>query len=196
MKKLLAAFEKVRSKGHDQLLRVTRFELKESGLDVRLSGSGLGAWDIECKGVRRFQVVYEWPWTEFLSVSQSHPVLWEDVAPRGVLSFHGPVKNPGELLLRLFNAHGRVTEGCIPVERYFSSSMPLVDLLGGGFGEVATGPVPVLEEYKRELIGYGVKASIMVTQRPSPTELQALLVGRSYVVAERFAATEFDSRST
>ena len=188
MNEFLQAVAEAHAAGKDQLLRVVHFELRGRDLVVRVRGEDLGEWEVTCTGIGRYVISNSWSWGESLEVADDHPLLWEDSAAWGRLAFHGDVGNPVRVVIELLGAHRRATRGLIPFERYWVRSLPPWELLAGRYGEIAHGPLPLIEVYQQVIDRHGVTSAITAS-RPAPAEHpRVLVIGPSYIIAQGFAA--------
>ena len=188
MNELLQAVAEAHAAGRDQLLRVVRFDLRGRDLVLRVKGEDVGEWEVACTGVGRYVVANAGPVAESVEVSGDHPLLWEDNAAWGRLSFHGDVGNPVRVVIELLGAHRRATRGLIPFERYFTRNLPPWELLASRYGEIAHGPLPIVELYQQIIERHHV-ASAIAPSRPAPDRHPSVLVlGATYVIADGFAA--------
>jgi hypothetical protein len=189
MNDLLQAVAEAHAAGKDQLLRAVRFALRGRDLVVLVRGEDVGDWEVTCAGVGRYVISNAGPWTESLLVTDDHPLLWEDCTAWGRLAFHGDVGNPVRVMIELLGAHRRATRGLVSFERYWTRGQPPWELLAGRYGEVAHGPLPLLEVYKQVIDRFHV-ASAITPSRPAPEGHSSVLVmGATYIIANTFAAT-------
>jgi hypothetical protein len=188
MNDLLQAFAEAHGAGKDQLLRIVHFARQDRDLVVRLRGEDVGEWEVTCSGVGRYVVTNAWPHGDSLELAGEHPLLWEDTAAWGRLSFHGDVGNPVRVVIELLGAHRRATRGLIPFERYWARSQPPWELLAGRYGELAHGPQPMLEVYQQVIDRHHVTTAI-APSRPAPEgRPRVLVIGGTSIIAESFAA--------
>ena len=188
MQDLLQAFALAQAAGEDQLLRVVHFEQRDRDLLVRVRGEDLGDWDVTCSGACRWVISNAWPWGESLEVAEDHPLLWEDCTAWGGLSFHGDVGNPVRVVIELLSVHRRATRGLIPFERYWTRGVPPWELLAGRYGELAQGPMPLIQVYKQVIDRNRAASAIREVRPASDRRLQILVIGPTHIVAEGFAA--------
>lgn len=189
MNELLQAVAEAHAVGKDQLLRVVHFEARGRDLVVRVRGEDVGEWEVTCAGVGRYVISNSGPWTESLLVTDDHPLLWEDGAAWGRLSFHGDVGNPVRVVIELLGAHRRATRGLVPFERYWTRGVPPWELLAGRYGEIAHGPQPLIEVYQQVIDRFHVTSAIAAS-RPAPAGHPRILVmGATYIIADSFTAT-------
>ncbi len=188
MNELLQAVAEAHATGEDQLLRVIRFEQRGRDLVLRVKGEDLGEWDVTCGGVGRYVISNCWPWAESLELAEEHPLLWEDCTAWGRLTFHGDVGNPVRVVIELLGAHRRATRGLVPFERYWTRGLPPWELLAGRYGEVAHGPVPLVEVYQQVIDRYHVASAITESHAAPDRHPKILVMGPTYVIADGFSA--------
>jgi hypothetical protein len=188
MNEFLETVASAHAAGRDQLLRVVHFELRGRDLVLRVKGEDVGEWEVACTGVGRYAIASAGPLTESVEVAADHPLLWEDTAAWGRLSFHGDVGNPVRVVIELLGAHRRATHGLIPFERYFTRNQPPWELLASRYGEIAHGPMPIIELYQQIIERYHVTSAV-TPSRPAPERHPSILVmGATFVIADGFAA--------
>lgn len=161
-------------------------------------------WSVSARGVREHRIALGWNFD--LSLREDHPLLWPHAGPRASMYFTGRPSSPAEAAGRLWLRHHLETEGWLPFERFLNAELPLAELLDGGAGLLAAGPVRLLRAYGAELDGLGVAWSIagegpprvwdqtpsarLNETRPLPEgkAFRVLTLGDSYVVAAEFTA--------
>ena len=191
MNELLQAFAEAHAAGQDQLLRVVHFEAHGRDLVVRLKGEDIGDWEVTCTRVGRYVVSNAATRGDSLEVADEHPLLWEDCAAWGRLSFHGDVGNPVRVVIELLAAHRRATRGLVPFERYWTRSLPPWELLAGRYGELAHGPMPLIQVYQQVIDRQGVTSAIAAS-RPAPEGHPRIIVmGATSIIADGFAARRY-----
>jgi|WetSurMetagenome_2_1015567.scaffolds.fasta_scaffold226004_1 hypothetical protein len=188
MNELLQNFAEAHAAGKDQLLRVVHFEAVGRDLVVRVRGEDIGEWAVTCTSVGRYVVSNAGTRGDSLELAAEHPLLWEDCAGWGRLSFHGDVGNPVRVVIELLAAHRRATRGLIPFERYWMRSQPPWELLAGRYGELAHGPLPLIEVYQQVIDRQGVTSAISPSRPAAEGHPRVLVIGATSIIAEGFAA--------
>jgi hypothetical protein len=153
-------------------------------------------WRVECFGVRDHLLRGEF---FGLQVVSEHPVLLPFAEQVTDLHFYSASPNPMATVGALFERHRELVGSWIPFER-FLNDLPkgLSQLLAASSGQLASGPVSLLEAYSRVLGEHGIRSSMLPSRPPkfwdgekwvvSSSPLRALIFESSYVVAERFDA--------
>lgn len=160
-------------------------------------GSEEQHWRIECSGVRDFQLRGEF--SDGLCVISEHPVLLPFAEQVTDLYFYSASPNPMATVGALLESHREIVGSWIPFER-FLNVLPkrLSQLLTASSGQLASGPVSLMEAYSRVLGEHGIHSSMLPNRSPafwdgekwvvSSAPLRALILEDSYVVAEKFDA--------
>lgn len=154
-------------------------------------------WQIECSGVRDYFLRGEF--SGELRVVSEHPVLLSFTEQVTDLHFYNASPNPMATVGALFERHREIVGSWIPFE-HFLNVLPkkLSQLLEASSGQLASGPVSLMEAYSHVLGEHGVRSSMLPSRPPqfwdgekwvvSSIPLRVLILERSYVVAERFDA--------
>jgi hypothetical protein len=134
-------------------------------------------------------------------IHEDHPALVPLTAERAELYFRGSPEDPDDVGRRLHAAHERVVGPYLRFEKCVNANLPLAELLRGGHGQIASGPLPVLDAYARVLETHNVSVrmvgrapartwdEVAMRYRDLPTRLRVLDLGESFVVAQRFTLT-------
>ena len=154
-------------------------------------------WRIDCAGVQRFEL-YE-DWIDTVDTASEHPLLWDFTEPVVALHFYGPAGDPLAVVGALYERHRALAENWIPFQRYLNPFPGGTSaLLRSSSGEFASGPARLVSAYAEVLAEHRVGCSHL-PPRPAtiwkdqqwvaPPPLRALLLDRSFVVAETFSAS-------
>lgn len=153
-------------------------------------------WAITCSAMEANKIVlgsFDQPLLSY----DDHPLLWPYTKPVVSLCFHRRDSiEAGDVISKLYEQHHEIAKGEIPFSEYLNSLLPLSALLGGQGGQLAEGPEPLILGYETILRDIGFSTST-ITREPmvfKPKEfwttpkpnLQLLLLGKSYVIAQRF----------
>ncbi|HTV25425.1 MAG TPA: hypothetical protein VMG12_42310 [Polyangiaceae bacterium] len=114
-------------------------------------------------------------------LAASHPVLAEHREPWLELYFDGKPSDAGALELAVASAVERASDGWRGLERYRNPSAPLAD----GYGLLLRAPQSVTLAVRGELERAGLACSLVESREPRAGS-QALLLGRSFIVADAF----------
>ena len=182
--------------------RLVAFEESEAGIALILmvdlgDDSPNQRWRLDCAGVQRFELHDEW--IDMLETATEHPVLWDFTEPVVAAHFYGPARDPLAVVGRLYERHRALAEDWIPFHRYLNPFPGGTSaLLQSTSGQLASGPARLISGYIEALAEHHV-ASSTLAPRPAtvwngqqwvaPPALQALLLNRSFVVAETFSAS-------
>lgn len=131
-----------------------------------------------------------------IEILKDHPVLWPYNYSTVQLYFNGSTSSPEKIIVQLYEKHQQVTNAWIPFHQYFNPELPLRKLLMSSHGLLANGPTILLKEYADIVVAAGITVS-MGTETPRlywngearvpyPEGLKAVIIGNSYVVAEKF----------
>ena len=184
-------------------LEVTRITWTEGDavLDLKLNraNSPPAGWRVRCHETRcnRFdgslcRINFE--------VVEDHVVLLPHSQPHVELYFSSSPADPDALVGQLIEAHRKMVGDWLSPFAYFNASPMhrLSELLGGGFGKLADGPLPLIERYRSVLETAGVRSSTPPARPPVYRKndswveevgpLFALFMDDSYVVARSFTA--------
>jgi hypothetical protein len=153
-------------------------------------------WRVDCFGVREHLLRGEFSGLQIVS---EHPVLLPFTEQVTDLYFYSASPNPMATVGALFERHRDLVGSWIPFERFLNVvTKGLSPLLAASSGQLASGPVSLMEAYSSVLGEYGVRSSMLPSRPPkfwdgekwlvSSIPLRALVFESSYVVAERFDA--------
>jgi hypothetical protein len=127
----------------------------------------------------------------------SHPVLRQHIDAHGDLIFTGACRDVSAVVGQLWAAHHQVSQGWIPFERYLNRMATFDQILGGGHGKLASGPLFLLDAYAEVLRSSGCSISPFLEHpprvwesgawRPQSNRLSMLRVGHSFIAAETFS---------
>jgi hypothetical protein len=157
-------------------------------LNVRLAGSGSRTWDrtIRADGVVRW--VASSSRFDRAGLHAEHPGLLPYTDDFGGLSFRGRAEDPPRLAHALRAAHEEVAGRYVSFESVVNAFLGVEALLELGFGQLANGPVTLLQRYAEVAEAHGVSTRLTLTG-PGRDGLCLLELGETYVVAERFTAS-------
>jgi hypothetical protein len=165
-------------------------------LDLNLGGDTdvHQVWEIECKGVLEHQISLG-PCDEF-SLHRDHVLLWPYIYPCSSVSFYGEAKNHLAVVEALLKQHVRLVGDGIPFDRFMNGNP--VEMVGGRYGMLADGPMPLMESYVKVLESFGISSNT-TEPRPAPytnDELSGLAEVGVLILKKRcyFVATDFIAR--
>lgn len=184
--------------------RFVSVERTSGGLQLRLAlipggGGDEQPWCIQCVGAHGHRLHGEF--AQSLEVASEHPVLLPFTEPVTDLYFSSPAPNPPAAVGALWERHRQLVGSWLPFEQ-FVNAVPkgLAALLAASSGQLAAGPVSLMQAYAEVLTEHGVRSSMLPPHPPRrwdgerwvgpASRLHALVFGTSYVVAERFDAGE------
>lgn len=159
---------------------------------------GVAHWRVRAHGVRALQLCHTPTCSGNLSLDGEHPLLLPHTAPSSTLFVRHAPRDGGRLLGDLWRAHHRLVGGWIKPDAYLNAAYGLGSegRIGGGMGQLAQGPRPLLEAYAAVAQEHGMEPSL-VGDHPAmfhdgtawveqTAPLFVLLVDASWIVAERF----------
>jgi hypothetical protein len=106
-----------------------------------------------------------------------HPLLWEYNEAHANLYFSSAPPNPFELLGRLYTVHEKLFKGWRLPSAYIHAS---ADVLSGGHGQLAHGPVRAITAYK-DVVEPLVQYSVVSTYTPKENR-QLVLFDDSFII--------------
>lgn len=118
---------------------------------------------------------------------EEHPLLRHYTEPWCALYVSSTCAHPNELIGLLAECADRWSDGWRSIDRYLNPTVPASKLLSEGFGELATGPRPLLESLSRLLEDAGCAPSLLRQATSARRRLRVLLLDESYVIARQFA---------
>lgn len=180
----LARIEAIAWSGRDVTVRVR----PEDGFDPQRR---LGVWEVTCQDVQGVSVTD--PSGEIRALGDESPIVRQFVDSVADLTFYGRTADAQRTALRLLAAEQEATGGLLP---RLIHPQRAVELLSGGFGQLALGPSFVVAALHRVLVDAGIKATLSAP-RPRTEWLNATLrelrgpyfglkIGRTWFVAADF----------
>jgi hypothetical protein len=182
-------------------LRLTQAEWSEGILTLSLDVSSdedpdiHPCWQVVCSGVREDRLSLGY--AHDLQISNKHVLLWPHSARTSAISFYGRAENPSAVAGALYQRHWTLAGKWFPFHR-FLNSLPLTELIAGGFGMLAEGPEPLILAYEEVMRRHGFSTSHRDPMPPGywgvdgwlerKAALSVLILDESYIVAENFAA--------
>jgi hypothetical protein len=122
---------------------------------------------------------------EEITVRNDHPVMWDYSERHENIYFSEAPSNPYEIIGRLFEAHKAVMHDWRPFAKYLSASS---DVLTGGYGMLATGPVSLMTKYREATAGH--LGTYSVFARDPKNQYQTVFFDDYYVIAANFTIKE------
>ena len=132
-----------------------------------------------------------------VSLTTDHVVLWPHNQKQGDLYFNGTPSDPLSLLGALIESQRDAVGNWFPVDHFLNLPGRSAEILRGGHGLLAKGPVSLLDTYAHVLDNHGIKHSSLAPRdpvwwngdqwMPETEQLHALIVGDSFVVAPSFS---------
>jgi len=186
----------------DGWLSITSAEWERSTLtlttSVRLPDAAHHNFRIVCTDPRSHHIVAAGV-DDLVTLTADHVVLWPNTEQQGELYFNGAPNDPASLLGSLIETHLETVGRWYAVDYFLNLSGHATDVLRGGHGLLAKGPVPLLKAYAEVLDRHGASHSSPPYRDPvwwsdsqwipEREQLFALIVGESYVVAPTFLET-------
>ena len=151
-------------------------------------------WEIQIEGVREDLIKSEF--ANKLQLLDEHPLLWTYNQVETELYFSNRTEKPHELFVSIYEIHIRETRRWMELTKFINSKVSLIELCKSNSGQFARGPIKLMEKYGEELDKHKMSPSFYGRHNPKrwtdnqwveETEpLKVLIVGQSYVVAEKF----------
>ncbi|MBI1769216.1 MAG: hypothetical protein HYR67_12670 [Bacteroidetes bacterium] len=151
-------------------------------------------WEAQIKGVREEMIKAEM--SEKLELLEEHPLLWAYNQRQTNLYFSKPTSRSYELFANIYTIHNRETRNWIPLRKYINTHLSVLDLCKSTSGLFASGPIKLMEQYKKELEAHDMNPTIVGGHSPKrwlnghqvdETEIvQVLIIGDSYIIGEAF----------
>jgi hypothetical protein len=165
--------------------RITRLDYDESAITIDLEVGDEG-WEVVCKGVLEHCAEMGGGGIE---LRDSDPLLMPYHAQRASLSFRGAPQSVHAVIGAMWLAHNRHFGNCHRFGK-FLNNYPLDELLSGGFGQLADGPLPLIREYEAVLRTHGVDTFVHVwdSNPYGNRNAKLLVIGSGFVIAEEFSA--------
>ncbi len=136
-------------------------------------GDLVGRWEVQAVGaVARLIPVGEQVALNYHD--SDHPLLLPYAADRAHVSFTGKPNVPkAQVIGSLYSAHAAVVGDHIPLGQYMNSGYSgdppdrgIAELLDGGYGTLAHGPLPLVRAYADVLAEFGVRVAISEARQP------------------------------
>jgi hypothetical protein len=151
-------------------------------------------WEIQINGVRTNLIKSDF--ADRIELFEEHPLLWPYNQLQTSLYFGRPTKKPYELFEGLYRVHLQETKKWFSFDEYINANVPIIDLCKSATGLLASGPIKLLEAYKKELESHEMNPTIVGGHNPEHStnnqwiaekaQLKVLVIGDSYVVGETF----------
>ncbi|MFN0198630.1 MAG: hypothetical protein ACKVT0_17930 [Planctomycetaceae bacterium] len=166
---------------------------------VQISDAPPRVWSIHCGRPRSYRIL-ALENDDLVDLVNDHIVLWPHVQKQGELYFYGTPTDAFALLGELVEKHKEMVGNWFPFDLFLNLPGRVSDIFRSGHGLVAKGPVQLLDAYAKILDNHHIRHSMLppcdplfwdgVHWIPESPQLQALLIGESYVVAPSFHAKE------
>jgi len=183
-------------------LRLTQIEGTDDSTTLYLEMVGMESfnvqprWQLVCSGVRDDCLSLGYSYS--LQLSNNHVLLWPHTSRTTSLYFHGQCENPSSVVGALYERHWELAGIWIPFYKFLNTRLHMTKLIAGGAGMLADGPEPLVLAYEEVMGQFGFATSHLEPKVQlywngeawveEKTELWALMLDESYVVAENFVA--------
>jgi hypothetical protein len=151
-------------------------------------------WEVQITGVRAVSITSGF--SDKIDLFDEHPLLWPYNQFQTSLYFARSSKHPYQLFASIYHIHMQETKKWFPLEKFINGNIPIVDLCKSTSGLFASGPINLLEAYKRTLEIHEMNPTIVGGHNPEQrtnrrwvvenAKLKALVIGVSYVIGETF----------
>jgi hypothetical protein len=167
-------------------MRVVAAHWSADRLDIRLhvaDGTGqISGWSL------RFRDVLEYNFANVYNCGlnvwrDDHPAIAQYVDTRAFLHFAHAPRDPSHVIGELWSAHVDLVDDWIPFDRYLNREIPLLRLLSGGSGLVATGPAFIVSAYANVLEAEDCQPVVQELPRSRTIDTATLVhFGECYVI--------------
>lgn len=161
-------------------------------------------WQITCHKVKKHKITLGEQDKDF-EIFNNHVLLWSYQQPVSSLTFNKANSNINAYYLigKLYEKHTSLLSSWIPFDLCFNRSLDLSKLIDYGHGKLAEGAEKIIAGYQEVLQECGFKSSYI--SRPpmqwdsqrgwiaEDSNLQVLIIDKSYVIANRFTAKKIIS---
>ena len=184
----------------DLFVRLDSVDFREGDSVLLLSilesdvGEVRSRWQVTTRELRDFRVMK--PYDDLWVHDGDHVLARQHTEDRKTLYFRGTPTSPVETLGNLMVAHRETAGDWIPFAQYINSCLATEDLLAGGFGQLAEGPVFLIDAYSQVLQDQGLAVSTVGPRSSlrwdgkcfleNREPLEVLIIGQSFFVAEGF----------
>ncbi len=183
----------------DGSVHITGTDRFSDNLRVEFSiNTGIGGhnqlWEIQINGVRTDLIKSDFAYR--IELFDEHPLLWPYTQLQTSLYFGRPTNRPYELLADIYQTHLGFTKRWFAFDKFINGNITVTELCKSTSGLFASGPVKLLEEYKKVLEKYDMNPTIIGGQNPKhwtndkwveeKERLSVLVIGDSYIVGESF----------
>jgi hypothetical protein len=151
-------------------------------------------WEVQISGVRDELIKSDI--TDKMELLDEHPLLWTYNQWQTSLYFGNPTTKPYELFANIYDVHIKETANSIPFNKFINTHLPIIELCKSSAGLFASGPLKLMEAYKKELEAHGMNPTIVGGHNPKrwqnghqvdETEIvKILIIGKSYVIGQTF----------
>ena len=200
MDTLLAYLAEIQTGDDDDIaIRIESVANAGMGLELRLEVATVGfgveestrSFHIRCEELLEYSIKSRVATS--LELTSDHPLLWQFTQDSTSAFFSGKPADAYAAVGALYEAHQNAVGDWFGLENYLNGSFIPRELLSGGYGLLAQGPVSLLAAYKDALRPHGIEVEI---GKPSPpggrmsspdlqhrlrNESRALLIGDSWI---------------
>lgn len=152
-------------------------------------------WEAHITGVRDELIKSDW--ADQMQLLEDHPLLWRFKDIQSELYFSQSTDRPYELINSILETHQKMTNNWYSLNEFINCEyLSLIDLCKSSNVLFAKGPRKILTEYTRILDEFKMRPNLFGNQKPKrwtgkqwvdETDiLQILLIGKSFVIAEKF----------
>lgn len=151
-------------------------------------------WKISCHDFVK-RCIYDDFFNSF-AIFEEHALLWSYKQPKGSLYFKGTTKDVSGLIGELYLKHLNITDDWIPFSEFLNDMVDIKELITGGYGLLAEGPMNIIKEYSEVLNRFNIETSLISdgiirywdghkwVSGAAPYYI--LVFGHSYVIAKEF----------
>lgn len=148
-------------------------------------------FNIFCRGVVEYEVRPS-P-SDFVHFLVSHPLLWNHNEPHGCLYYSSQPDSRHEVLGRIWEVHERIFKGWRPLAEFANVSYggQPVEFCRGSHGQLAHGPLPLMEAYMEAVDGLLV-TNYVASHKPKG-RLKVLVFDECFAVCDTVSVEEINN---
>ena len=149
-------------------------------------------WDVSCKTVYDYMLaravrcgINYW--------KDNHPALAQFAETLEHLYFSASTDHPDRVLGKLLRVHRETSDDWIPFDKYLNTQVDLADLIRSDYGQLAYGPVSLIDSYFHVLQEEGMyPRRVGSPAKPRAPKAEMIHFGDSYVIARSFETNKVE----
>jgi hypothetical protein len=187
----------------DIAISITKIDFETNNLNFVLKVSGFGyndednyeyRWTVNTEHYRTSK--FSLDFASSISISDTHPLLWQFSDKQSELYFNGNCNDPDKLFLDLYKSHQACFEGLTDFEETINQHDNFEPLLKSRNGLLASGPNKLMSMYADVLPKHNLTYSIIGDRVPTfwdgdkhvleTGKAKVLFIDSSYIIADDF----------